>query len=109
MAIALATVLFAPLHAVRGEQPGGDAATNLPPPAWPTSPYHGVISGATGEPIPCRCRFKDSDYRLGDTVCMNTHLGVQLARCDLFLNNTSWIPIGVPCTMSRLGTRLAGQ
>ena len=61
-----------------------------------------MISGATGEPIPCRCRFRDSDFRLGDTVCMNTHLGVQLARCDLFLNNTSWIPTGVPCTMSRL-------
>ena len=38
---------------------------------------------------------------------MNTHLGVQLARCDLFLNNTSWVPIGVPCTMSRLPTHLA--
>jgi len=66
-----------------------------------------VISGATGEPIPCRCRFRDSDFKLGDTVCMNTHLGVQLARCDLFLNNTSWVPIGVPCTMSRLPGRLA--
>ena len=60
-----------------------------------------------GESIPCRCRFQGTDYRLGDTVCMNTHLGVQLARCDLFLNNTSWVPIGVPCTMSRLPTRLA--
>jgi hypothetical protein len=73
----------------------------VPPPAWPSSPFHGVISGATGEPIPCRCRYKDSDFRLGETVCMNTHLGVQLARCDLHLNNTSWIPLGVPCTMSR--------
>jgi len=27
---------------------------------------------------------------------------VQLARCDLLLNNTSWVPIGVPCTMSHL-------
>jgi hypothetical protein len=25
------------------------------------------------------------------------------------LNNTSWIPTGVPCTMSRLRTRLAGK
>jgi hypothetical protein len=40
---------------------------------------------------------------------MSTHLGVQLARCDLVLNNTSWIPTGVPCTMSRLRTRLAGK
>ncbi|HJZ44866.1 MAG TPA: hypothetical protein VJ233_14185, partial [Hyphomicrobiaceae bacterium] len=51
--------------------------------------------------IPCRCRFQGSAYALGDTVCMSTHLGVQLARCDLYLNNTSWVPTGVPCTMSR--------
>jgi hypothetical protein len=36
---------------------------------------------------------------------MTTHLGVQLARCDLFLNNTSWVPTGVPCTMSLLPRR----
>ena len=103
VAAVLAVTLFAPLDRVGAEEQAGDpAAVNVPPPAWPASPFHGVISGATGEPIPCRCRFRDSDYRLGDTVCMNTHLGVQLARCDLFLNNTSWVPIGVPCTMSRL-------
>jgi hypothetical protein len=78
----------------------------VPPPAWPTSPYHGVIDG-DGKRIPCLCRFREADYRVGDTVCMNTHLGVQLARCDLILNNTSWIPIGVPCTMSGLGRRTA--
>jgi hypothetical protein len=103
-AIVLAAILLAPLQAVRAvEQQGARAAPNPPPAAWPTSPFHGVISGATGEAIPCRCRFQGAAYRLGDTVCMTTHLGVQLARCDLFLNNTSWIPTGVPCTMSRLG------
>ena len=85
-----------------GEQSDSAAATSGPPPAWPTSRFHGVISGATGEPIPCRCRFQGNAYRLGDTVCMSTPLGVQFARCDLFLNNTSWIPTGEPCTMSRL-------
>jgi len=84
-----------------------DGTGGAPPPVWPTSPYHGVTSGATGEAIPCRCRFRGGEYRLGDTVCMATHLGVQLARCDLFLNNTSWVPLGVPCTMSRLPARLA--
>jgi hypothetical protein len=76
-------------------------------PSWPASPFHGVISGATGEVIPCRCRFRGNAYRLGDTVCMTTHLGVQLARCDLLLNNTSWVPIGVPCTISLLPRRQA--
>ena len=109
-AVVVAAILIAPLHPVRAvEGTDGGPATNIPPEAWPTSPYHGVISGATGEPIPCRCRFRDSDFRLGETVCMNTHLGVQLARCDLFLNNTSWVPIGVPCTMSRLPTHLASH
>ena len=107
-AAVLAATLLAPLHAVRAVegQEGGEAA-GVPPPAWPTSPFHGVISGATGEPIPCRCRHQGSAYRLGDTVCMSTHLGVQLARCDLVLNNTSWIPTGVPCTMSSLRSHLA--
>jgi hypothetical protein len=103
-AAVLAATLLVPLHSSRAEEAGG-AAQGAPPAAWPTSPYHGVISGATGEAIPCRCRYRESDFKLGDTVCMNTHLGVQMARCDLFLNNTSWVPIGVPCTMSRLPTR----
>jgi hypothetical protein len=68
-------------------------------PAWPTSPFHGVIDGS-GKRIPCRCRFRGEAYGLGETVCMATHLGVQLARCDLALNNTSWVPTGVPCTIS---------
>jgi hypothetical protein len=109
-AIVAATLLL-PLHASRavGEPGSGSAGAGAPPPAWPTSPFHGVISGATGAPIPCRCRHRGGAYGLGDTVCMNTHLGVQLARCDLVLNNTSWVPTGVPCTMSRLRTRLAGR
>lgn len=102
VAAVLAAVALMPGDRVgAAEEAGKTEAPGAPPPAWPTSPFHGVISGATGEPIPCRCRYRESDYRLGDTVCMSTHLGVQLARCDLFLNNTSWVPIGVPCTMSR--------
>jgi hypothetical protein len=101
-AAVLAGALLAGVGLVRGgERPAAGAAQSVPPPAWPTSPYHGVTDGA-GNRIPCLCRFGGAAYRLGDTVCMNTHLGVQLARCDLFMNNTSWIPIGVPCTMSRL-------
>ena len=97
--LASAVVLAAAAH-------GGLApALAADPPAWPTSPFHGVISGATGEPIPCRCRFQGAAYKLGDTVCMTTHLGVQFARCDLFLNNTSWVPTGMPCTMSHLQSR----
>jgi hypothetical protein len=98
-ALAVAAGLSAPLGRAHSVEP---AAETVPPPAWPSSPFHGVISGATGAPIPCRCRFQGNAYRLGDTVCMQTHLGVQLARCDLYINNTSWVPTGVPCIMSRL-------
>jgi hypothetical protein len=100
VAAAMVVALLGPGNAVEPSRDG--AATSGPPSAWPTSPFHGVISGATGEAIPCRCRFQGNAYRLGDTVCMSTPLGIQFARCDLFLNNTSWIPTGTPCTMSRL-------
>jgi hypothetical protein len=100
--LAAAALVALAASAARAEQPSGPAA----PPAWPTSPYHGVIDGA-GHRIPCRCRFGGAAYKLGETVCMSTHLGVQLARCDLALNNTSWVPIGVPCVMSRIDTRFA--
>ena len=69
-------------------------------PAWPTSPYHGVTDG-NGLLIPCRCRFQDHEYRLGEEVCMSTHLGVVMTRCDLLQNNTSWVPTATPCTISR--------
>jgi hypothetical protein len=102
---ALATVFFWLCAASAGEPHTGDG----PPPAWPNSPFHGVIDGATGMPIPCRCRYQGVAYRLGDTVCMNTPRGTQLTRCDLFLNNTSWIPTGVPCTTSALPQSVASR
>lgn len=106
-AAAVAATLLVPPHPSRAvEATDTGAGASVVPQAWPTSPFHGVISGATGEPIPCRCRFRGGAYRLGAEVCMSTPLGVQLARCDLVLNNTSWIPTGVSCTMSRLRTRL---
>lgn len=32
---------------------------------------------------------------------MQTHMGTVLTRCDLFMNNTSWIPSRDACTISR--------
>jgi hypothetical protein len=63
-----------------------------------------VIDGWTGLPIPCRCRYRGQTYRLGDVVCMNTNLGTVFTRCELFLNNTSWMPTREPCTTSELPT-----
>ena len=105
-AVAAAAIALALASSGGAVEPDGSVVGG-PPASWPTSPFHGVISGATGEVIPCRCRFRGNAYRLGDTVCMSTPLGVQLARCDLLLNNTSWVPMGVPCTMSLLPARRA--
>lgn len=32
---------------------------------------------------------------------MSTHQGVVLTRCDLLLNNTSWVPTATACTISQ--------
>jgi hypothetical protein len=77
------------------------APSTAPGEAFKTSPFHRVINEATGKPIPCICRFQNRDFRVGEAVCMNTHLGVMIARCDLHLNNTSWVPTNEPCTVSR--------
>ncbi|OJU27836.1 MAG: hypothetical protein BGN89_16375 [Alphaproteobacteria bacterium 64-6] len=83
-----AAVLWAPAAA---DEPQG-----LPPASWPTSPHRGVIDG-WGRKIPCRCRFNGKAYQLGEIVCMRTHVGTVLTRCDIFENNTSWIPSRQPC------------
>lgn len=61
-----------------------------------------VIDGWTGGPIPCRCRYQGRFYNLGDVVCMHTPRGTVFTRCELFLNNTSWMPTDEPCTISQL-------
>ena len=59
-----------------------------------------VIDGWTGKPIPCRCRYRGRTYQLGEVVCMKTHLGTRLTRCELVLNNTSWVPTQDSCAIS---------
>ncbi len=75
-------------------------AADPPEPAWKTSPFHGV-TGGDGNIIPCRCLYKGTAYRLGEKVCMTTHLGTVITECDLIQNNTSWIPSNEPCTTSQ--------
>ena len=69
------------------------------PSGWKSSPFHGVIGG-DGNVIPCRCLFRGHAYMLGQKVCMNTHMGVVMAECDLQQNNTSWVPTTEVCTTS---------
>lgn len=85
----LASLTACPVH-------GADAPEGLPPANWPTSQYHALIDG-WGRTIPCRCRFNGNSYRLGEIVCMKTHVGTVLTRCDIVENNTSWMPSREPC------------
>ena len=82
---------------------GGVAVAETPAPgeAWRSSPFHGVPNAATGNKIPCVCVYRGRDYRLGESICMNTHVGTVITRCDLSLNNTTWAPTTEPCTVSR--------
>jgi hypothetical protein len=59
-----------------------------------------AIDGATGLPIPCRCLYQGKSYELGDVVCMRTHVGIVMTRCERFLNHTAWMPTSEPCTIS---------
>jgi hypothetical protein len=55
--------------------------------------------------IPCICLFQGRQFHLGDIVCMQTHLGTVLTRCELVLNNTSWMPSQQPCEISSVSRR----
>jgi len=97
--VLLAAVVWLP-DAVAQQPPeskgAGEAPLGLPSANWPASPHHAVIDG-WGRTIPCRCRFNGKAYRLGEIVCMRTHVGTVLTRCDIFENNTSWMPSRQPC------------
>jgi hypothetical protein len=77
------------------------AAEGLAAPAFPTSPFHRVLDG-NQQTIPCRCSYRGQLVPLGTSVCMQTHVGRQIARCDLNINVTTWVPTGVSCEMSAL-------
>jgi hypothetical protein len=99
LAALLAAAVVAVAVPANALDPATNAGSDVPPPAWPSSPFREVVDGVTGLPIPQLCRAGGQTFQLGDTVCMHTHRGVQLARCDLLLNNTTWVPIGIACSM----------
>jgi hypothetical protein len=45
----------------------------------------------------CTCRYKGGETTDGQTVCMATPKGRQLAVCEKVLNVTSWKFLGQPC------------
>jgi hypothetical protein len=53
-----------------------------------------AFAGPNGD---CTCRYNGGDIVEGQTACIRTPEGMQLALCDRVLNNTSWKFLGQPC------------
>lgn len=68
-------------------------------------------SAGAGKDHACTCVFKDGTAQEGDVACIDTAKGKQLARCDMVLNNTAWVPLDKPCTSeeSRLPAKPAPE
>jgi hypothetical protein len=56
-----------------------------------------LSAGANAGPG-CKCRSAGQSYDLGAVVCIRG----QLARCEMFLNNTSWKIIADSCPETRV-------
>lgn len=52
----------------------------------------------------CTCRHQGNDIPEGQTICMKTPSGMQMAKCDRVLNNTSWKMLGTECPNAMLDT-----
>lgn len=50
----------------------------------------------------CTCRYKDAEVSEGQTACIRTPNGPQMARCEKVLNNTSWKFLEQPCPTASL-------
>lgn len=52
--------------------------------------------------VNCTCRYRGTDYHLGDAVCLNGPSGPRMATCGMVLNNTSWRMSETPCPSASL-------
>jgi hypothetical protein len=46
----------------------------------------------------CQCRFSGQSYNQGEIICIRD----KVARCDMFLNNSSWKVLPEVCPQTRL-------
>ena len=56
--------------------------------------------GATKNDPKCQCRYQGQRYNLGEYACIRS----KLARCDMFLNNTTWTFLDDSCGAVQLDT-----
>lgn len=52
-----------------------------------------LADGATKADPKCQCRYQGQRFNLGEYACIRS----KLARCDMFLNNTSWTFLDDSC------------
>ena len=57
-----------------------------------------VAVASTAGAHDCQCRFAGQSYAQGVTVCMRG----KVARCDMYLNNSSWKVVAEECPQVRL-------
>ncbi len=50
----------------------------------------------------CMCRYQGQRFNLGEYACINS----RLARCEMFLNNTSWKFLEDTCPTAQMMTPL---
>jgi hypothetical protein len=55
----------------------------------------------------CFCRHRDGQTPLGQTACIRSPDGLQMALCERVLNNTSWKFTGAPCPAALMTPRRA--
>ncbi len=61
-----------------------------------------LAAAASAAEITCKCRSNGEFFVLGEHTCIKTSEGFRLARCDMVLNNTSWVVVGNSCPLSAL-------
>ncbi|MGI9414701.1 MAG: hypothetical protein ACR2PM_13590 [Hyphomicrobiales bacterium] len=72
-----------------------------------------MADGASKNDPNCQCRFQGKRYNVGEYACIRS----KMARCDMFLNNTTWTFLDDSCgsvlldplPQSRPATKLAGS
>jgi len=70
-----------------------------------SSAFSGELKQTAAAPKPvvnCTCRYRGTDYHLGDAVCLNGPSGPRMATCGMVLNNTSWSFSKTPCPTASL-------
>jgi hypothetical protein len=64
----------------------------------------GLLTGAVGPAAAeCQCRYAGKVFEQGEQVCIRVDGKARMARCDMALNNSSWVFVGDSCPTAALG------